>query len=125
MTTALAPFLLFTLAAPSVPCAQEDDPTVPDARVRAAAGQTRSAELPVPETTGALPACTLRALVVARGRPGVALIESGGVLHRAELGAVLRIEVGPSRVQELRVAGLTRDEVRLEGVANGQVLVLR
>jgi hypothetical protein len=71
------------------------------------------------------PAIALKALVIARGRPGVAIVDVDGALHRVGQGD--RISVGAadgSRVV-LHVTALTKDEVRIEIAALGETVVLR
>lgn len=63
-----------------------------------------------------LPAVALRALVVAQGRAGSALVEIDGRLSRVEAGAVL----GGWQVKSVTAGG-----VRLEPAAGGPATVLR
>jgi hypothetical protein len=106
---------------------QDQDPTVPDARLREAlsAPQAGAMASSAPAAASALPGLVLRGLVIARGRPGAALVEADGALLRAEADAVLHVPLASGGFHAVRVVALTHDEVRLESLATGAVVVLR
>jgi hypothetical protein len=105
---------LFLALLALLPAGQEPprDPTEADARMRQALLQGRAA--------APLPALRLRAVVVAKGKPGAAVLQLGEALHRVAAGSTLS-EGGVA----WRVAAVTAEEVRLEAPATGQSLVLR
>lgn len=76
-------------------------------------------------TRAQVPPLVLRALVVAKGKPGTALVEHAGVLHRVAENDVMSLSIDRTRRVELRVVSLTRDEVRFECAELGQVVTLR
>lgn len=88
------------------------DPTEADARMRQALLQGRAA--------APLPTLQLRGVVVAKGKPGAAVIQMGETMHRVAAGSMLS-DGGVA----WRVAAVTAEEVRLEASATGQSVVLR
>lgn len=88
------------------------DPTEADPRMKQALRQGRAAPPP--------PAIKLRAVVVAKGKPGAAVLQLGETLHRVAAGSAI-VDAGVS----WKVASVNAEEVRLEAVESGQGLVLR
>jgi len=72
-----------------------------------------------------LPALTLRGLVVAKGRPGAALIESGGLLFRVEEGASFTPPAPGGGAVSFEALAVSRTGVRLETSAPRRVVILR
>lgn len=94
-------------APPPKPQDEQRDPTEGDAKLR---------ELLRSRTVAPAAAVSLKALVVSKGKPGSALLEIDGRLHRVEEGA---------SIGGFKIASLRSDGVRIEVALTGQVLVLR
>jgi hypothetical protein len=88
------------------------DPTEADPRMRQALLQGRAA--------APAPAVKLRGVVVAKGKPGAAVLELGDRYFRVTENSTLA-EGGV----QWKVVAVRADEVRLEAQATGQTLVLR
>lgn len=88
------------------------DPTEPDARLKQALRQGRVAAPP--------PALKLRAVVVAKGKPGAAVLQLQETLYRVGAGSTI-VDSGVA----WKVVSVSAEEVRLESAESGQGLVLR
>ncbi len=116
---------LFLTSAAAFPFQQDSrrDPTQPDPRILDALGgrpDEGSVHGPAPSRARA-PSVTLRALVVAAGREGSAIVQCGESLYSVHAGSVFTA----SDAVEMRVVSLTADEIRLQVVSTGDGLVLR
>lgn len=126
---AIVSIALFTSAA-ALPLHQQPqrDPTAQDPLIRdALGGQPNSppvAAQPNPSRPR-VPQVTLKALVVAAGREGTAIIECGEALYTIHAGATLAAWSNPTLPVDMRVLKISADEVRLEVASSGEVLILR
>lgn len=112
----------------SAPRGVAQDPTLTDPELERALGAAAPRSADAREQTALpsrLPTLVLRALVVARGKPGVAIVELDGKLHRVGAGDVFAASAERGQQIELRVVSLTRDEVRIEARELGQTVTLR
>lgn len=108
------------------PTGARRDPTQSDAALdRALSANAGSSGGASVFSAAQMPSLVLRALVVAKGKPGTALVEHAGVLQRVAENDVVSFLVDRTRRVELRVVSLTRDEVRFECAELGQVFTLR
>jgi hypothetical protein len=89
------------------------DPTEQDAR------QGPGVPAGVAPVVAPLPAIALKGLVIARGKPGVALLEMEGRLWRVRPGSIIT-----AGRRELKVVAIKASEVRIES-AGGEPIVLR
>lgn len=102
------------------------DPTGPSQRAGPpVATDARDAAPPAEIAPPRMPVVVLRALVVAKGRPGVALVEIDSVTYRVELGAQVSTRTESVAPVTFEVTALTADEVRLTTSPGGRVVVLR
>lgn len=118
--------LLASAAAFPAPQDARRDPTQQDPRIRDALGGQRSeGTVAVPTARVSMPSMSLRALVVASGKEGAAIVQCGEALYSIHAGGVFRAAATPSTSLDVRVVSLSADEVRLESVSTGEVLILR
>lgn len=104
------------------------DPTLTDPELERALGVSTPRETDAragAQVRSRIPALALRALVVARGKPGVAIVELDGKLLRIGANDVFTAPAERGQQIELRVVSLTRDEVRIEAPELGQTVTLR
>jgi hypothetical protein len=120
--------LLLSAAAFPIYQQPQRDPTAQDPLIRDALG-LRSNQPPVAPSSSPgrprAPQVTLKALVVAAGREGTAIIQCGDALYTIHAGATIAAWSTPSMPVDLRVLRISADEVRLEVASSGEVLILR